>query len=147
MNYSKFDELFDIDGLKKDLEEAKNNKYDEVPCGEYECHICKMELTETKKGEPMLTVWFEILQGDYKKQKIFMNQVISKGFQIHVCNEFLRSLDSGLDITFDSFKQYGKLIDDVYFAVKDLEFALEYGEKKGYKTFTITEIFEVGNPL
>lgn len=147
MNYSKFDELFDINSLKNDIAEAKSNKYDEVPCGEYECHICKMELTESKKGEPMFTCWFEILEGDYKKQKIFMNQLISKGLQIHIVNEFLRTLDTEFDITFDSFKQYGKLIEDIYNDVSNLEFVLNYGEKKGFKTFTITEIFEDDNPL
>ena len=34
-----------------------------------------------------------------------------KGFQIHTCNEFLRSLDTGIDIEFVTYKQYADLIE------------------------------------
>ena len=73
-----------------------------------------------------------------------MNQVVTKGFQIHIANEFLRSLGTNIDIRFESFSQYANLIADVYEAINgNFEYALEYGESKGFNTFEITEIFEV----
>lgn len=154
MDYSKFDEAVDIEGLKHDVEEAEEKggtgEYKEVPVGEYEVSVEKMELSESKKGDPMVTIWFNILNGEYKNSKLFFNQVITQGFQIHVVNELLRSMDARdnkgnpIDIKFESYAQYGKLLLDVHEAIdKKLEYAIEYGEKKSYKTFKITEIFEV----
>ena len=75
----------------------------------------------------------------------FMNQVITQGFQIHICNTFLRSLDTGLDVVFDDFEQYANLVMDVHEKIDEqqLEFALKYGKTdKGFSTFEITEVFE-----
>lgn len=146
MDFSKFDKMANLDGLKADIVKAESEvvNYSEVPLGTYEVKIERLELTESKKGAPMMTCWFKIL-GDYQKDRlIFMNQVIEKGFQIHICSDFLRSLDTGLDVHFDSFEQYAGLIYDVADFIKQnhLEYALEYGEKKGFPTFKITEVFE-----
>lgn len=149
MDFSKFDQEFDLAGLKADVAKAAeggSGNYDEVPLGEYEVKIEKMELTTSKKGSPMVTVWFKILAGAFSGQMIFMNQVITKGFQIHIVNEFLRSLESGIDVTFESYAQYDQLIFDIFNSLEAVEFALAYGEKKGFKTFTITDSFEA-NPL
>jgi len=145
--WEKFDREIDIEGLQKDVQEAAENgaNYREVPHGEYEVKIEKLELVESKAGDPMVTVWFKILTGEYKGCMIFMNQVITKGFQIHLMNEFLRSLDSGYDIEFKSYSQYGQLLMDIHEAIDgQLEYALKYGEgKKGFNTYEITDVYEV----
>lgn len=148
IDYSKFDKMVDTEGLKHDYEDAVKNggsgEYKEVPHGTYEVKVDKMELTESKKGDPMVSIWFRIVGGEYMNSVIFFNQVVTKGFQIHIVNELLRSMDSGIDIDFESFSQYGQMLMDVHEAVDGvLEFAIEYGEKKGFNTFKITEIFEV----
>lgn len=149
IDYSKFDKAVDLEGLKNDVEEAKEKggtgEFKEVPVGKYEVAVNKMELVESKKGDPMVAIWFKILSGEYKGSLIFFNQVITKGFQIHIVNELLRSMDSGMDIDFESYSQYGQLLMDVHECVdKQLEFALDYGEnKQGFKTFKIEEVFEV----
>lgn len=145
MDFSKFNKAVDLAALKKDVQEAEENgDYREVPKGNYEVKIEKMELKESKKGDPMLSVWFKILSGEYEGSMLFMNQVVTNGFQIHICNTFLRSLETGLEIQFDDFEQYSNLIFDVHekVDVEKLEFALEYGEKNGFNTFKITEVFE-----
>lgn len=94
----------------------------------------------------MVSVWFKIVSdGEYKGSRIFMNQVVKQGFQIHIINEFLRSLDSGVEITFDTYKQYGNLLMDVFEAVNgNLEFALKYSEgKNNFAKYEITEVFEL----
>lgn len=144
MDFSKFDKQFDLDGLKKDIEDSANNEFKEVPLGTYEVAINKLELGESKNHDPMVKVWFKILTGEYKNSLIFMNQVITRGFQIHIVNEFLRSLETGIDITFESYSQYNDLLMDIFEAVDDkLEFALKYGENKGFNTFDIVEVFDV----
>lgn len=144
MDFSKFDKMVDLEGLKKDIEDSANNDFKEVPHGSYEVAITKLELGESKKGDPMVKVWFKILAGEYKNSLIFMNQVITQGFQIHIVDEFLRSLGTDIDIAFESYSQYNELLMDIFEAIDDkLEFALKYGENKGFNTFEITEVFEV----
>ena len=58
--------------------------------------------------------------------------------------EFLRSLESGVEISFDNFKQFNDMIMDIAEAIESegLEYVLEYGENdKGYKTYRIEDVF------
>lgn len=146
--WDKFDKTIDTKGLAEDVKTAAENggSYKEVPFGEYEVAIDKLELTESKESHnPMVSVWFKIVDGEFKGNRIFYNQVVTQGFQIHLVNEFLRSLDSGIDITFDTYNQYGNLLMDVFEAVNgNLEYALKYSEgKNGFARYEITEIFEI----
>lgn len=142
--FAQFDKMYDVAGLQADIKEAAENggNREEVPHGDYEVAINKIELKKSKNDNPMVTVWFKVLAGDHKNQLIFMNQVITQGFQIHIANEFLRSLNTGLDIEFKSYSQYGALLQDVFEATKDFEYGLEYTENnKGYSVFKITDVF------
>lgn len=145
--WDKFDKAIDVEGLQADIKEAAENgaNFREVPHGQYEVRIEKLELVESKAGDPMVTCWMKVLAGEYKGSLIFMNQVITKGFQIHIMNEFLRSLDSGIEVEFKTYKQYGNLLMDVMEAIDgQLEFALKYGEgKKGFSTYEIVDVYEV----
>lgn len=144
MDFSKYDKQIDLEALKEDIEDSANSDFEEVPLGTYEVAITKLKLSESKKGDPMVQVWFKIVSGEYNGRLLFMNQVITRGFQIHIVDEFLRSLDSGIDIHFDSYSQYNKLLMDVFEAIDgNFEFALRYGENKGFNTFEITDIFEL----
>lgn len=144
--FAKFNEMFNVEELKKDVAEAATNSgnYKEVPCGNYEVKVTKMELTESKKGDPMVSIWFKILAGEYENSIIFMNQVITQGFQLHIVNTLLKSFDTGLEVKFDDFDQYEQLLLDIHEAIdeKQLEYGLLLGENKGFKTFEITEVFE-----
>lgn len=149
INWDKFDESVDVDGLNKDLQENKENfgEYKKVPLGQYEVKVKNMELKTSKKGDPMLMIQFKILNGEYKNSSVFFNQVINQGFQIHIANEMLRSLDTGLDIPseFKGYASYNNLVMDVMEEIDNqkLEYALDYGENdKGFNTFEITDVFE-----
>lgn len=146
--WDKFDEEFDVEGLQDEVKDAAKNSggdFQEVPLGNYEVKVDKMELTKSKAGDPMVTIWFKIVEGKFKNSLIFYNQIIPRPFQIHLNNEMLRSLDSGLDVEFESFKQYGNLILDIAEEIDGrFEFELEYGEnKKGYNTYKIKDVFEL----
>ena len=144
--FEKWNSNSDLAGLQKDIKDAQDNKreYDEVPHGEYEVKVDKMELKSSKKGDPMVSIWFTILEGKYKNSKLFLNQVITKGFQIHLVNELLKSMKTELVIEFVDYKQYAELLLDVAEEcdANNLEFALKYEDNKGYDKFTITEVFE-----
>ena len=144
MDFSKFDKMVDLEGLKKDIKDSTSGDFKEVPHGAYEVAITKLELGESKKGDPMAKVWFKIVSGEYKGSLLFMNQVITRGFQIHIVNEFLRSLETDIEISFESYSQYNELLMDVFEAIDgNFEYGLLYGENKGFDTFEITDVFEV----
>lgn len=147
--WDKFDKAIDTDGLVADVKEAGENGtggFKEVPHGKYEVSVNKMELIASKKGDPMVSIWFKIVSdGEYKGSMIFFNQVITQGFQIHIANELLRAMDSGVEIEFKTYKQYGEMLMDVFEAIDgNLEFGLDYGKgKKDFSTYEITDVFEV----
>ena len=149
--FAKWDNAVDLEQLQKDIQEAEKNgggDYKEVPHGKYEVAIEKMELKATKESKkPMVSVWMKIVgDGEFKGSLIFMNQVITESFQIHIVNEFLRSLTKNCavpNIEFKSYSQYANLLMDIHEMIADsFEYALNYGvTKKGFDTFDIEEIY------
>ena len=150
--FAQWDKAVDIDGLNKDIKEAEKSnsgksEFKEVPHGQYEVSIEKMELKATKNGDPMVSVWMKICDGDFKGSMIFMNQVITQGFQIHIVNEFLRSLVQDSEdapvVEFKTYSQYANLLMDIHELISDsFEYGVNYGvTKKGFNTFEITDVF------
>ena len=145
--FEKWNSNVDLKGLQDDVKKAQEDnkgEFEKVPYGEYEVKIDRMELKATKKGDPMVSIWFTILEGKYKKSKLFLNQVITQGFQIHIMNTLLKSMKTDLVIEFVDYKQYADLLLDVAEECdkNNLEFAIKYEDNKGYDKFTITEVFE-----
>lgn len=149
--FERFNNMMDVEGLKQDVETAASNTGDfvEVPKGDYEVAIAKIELGETGEksktpGMPMAKVWFNILAGEYKGQKIFMNQMLTTGFGIHKMNELLTSFETGIPVVFENFAQYADLFKQIFEAVDGkAEYQLAYGENnKGYSTYTIVQRFK-----
>ena len=148
--FEKFNSMMDVEGLKQDVDAAANSSGDfvEVPKGDYEVSVSKIELGETGEksktpGMPMAKVWFTILAGEFKGQKIFMNQMLTSGFGIHKMNEFLNSLETGITVQFENFNQYADLFKQIFDAVDGkAEFQLSYTENaKGYSVYTIVQRF------
>lgn len=148
--WDEFDKAFDTEALAKDVEEAaENGGRREVPHDTYEIAVTKLELTKSKKGDPMVTCWMKIVEGEYKGSLIFMNQVVTQGFQFYIVNEFLRALtaeipaDKRPQITFRTYKQYGEMLLDVAEAIdNNFEYRLDYRENsKGYNEFEIMEVY------
>lgn len=148
--FDKWNKNIDVAGLQKDIAEADQQNgsgdYKEVPDGTYEVKIEKIELKASSKGDPMVSMWFRILSGDFKNSMIFMNQVITQGFQISQLNRFLKSLQAVDDdqIEFKDYSQYNDLLMDIFEEVDGtLEFLLNYGtNKKGYHTYKIEDVYE-----
>jgi hypothetical protein len=141
--WEKFDKEIDKD-IQKKIEEAENSEYVEVPLGDYEVKVDNMELKISKSGNPMVSIWFRIIAGDYNNNLLFMNQVINQPFQIGLANKILRALAPNKEVEFQSYTQYANLILDVFEEIDGkYEYALKYGEKKGFSTFEVLDIFEV----
>ena len=150
MDFAKFNNMVDLDGLKKDVAEAAENTYDndDVPYGKYEVKVEKLELAACKsdknRGMPMVSAWFRIINGSQKNRLIFLNQLVNKGFQIHLMKEFLDSMDSGCEVAFEDYNQFGNLLMDIFEASGNTGFVLDYSEnKKGYKAYKIEEVFDL----
>ena len=87
---------------------------------------------------------FKIVSEDNNGKLIYMFQVVDEAFKIHIANEFLRSLNTNLDITFESYAEYFNLITNVFKETSKYEYGLEYtANKAGYDQFKITDVFEV----
>lgn len=141
--WEKFDKEIDKD-MQKKIEEAENSEYAEVPYGDYEVKVDNMELKISKNGNPMVSIWFKIVAGEFNNNLLFMNQVINQPFQIGLANKILRALDPNKNIEFESYSQYANLIMDIFEDIDGkFEYALKYGEKKGFSTFEVLDIFEV----
>ena len=145
--FEQFDEAMDQEGLLKDIEAAENGEsnYKEVPVGTYDVSVDKMELKLSKQGSPMCTLWFKINAGEFKNSLIFYNQVVTQGFQIHLNNEMLRSLNSSKQVEFKKYTQYAQLIDDIGNEIKNTKaYGLAYGKNdKGYNTYEITNVIDL----
>lgn len=152
--FSKWDQAIDTAGLQKDVEEAAKNpnsgNFKEVPHGNYEVAINQMELKASKKGDPMVSIWFKIVSdGEFKGSMIFYNQVITQGFQIHMVNEMLRKMTEEMEdapvVEFVTYKQYSELLMDIFEAVSDnFEYGLKYtanSKNKDFSNYEITDVF------
>ena len=80
IDFDKIDKSVDLEGLRKDVEEASANgtgDFPTIPAGKYEVALVSLEIKGTKKdNRPMLAASFKILSGEYKNQRLFMNRVL-----------------------------------------------------------------------
>lgn len=151
--FEKWDKAIDTEGLQKDIEEAAANggtgQFKEVPHGKYEVAVEQMELKASKKGDPMVSIWFKIVDGEYKGSMLFYNQIVTQGFQIHMVNEMLRKICEEMtedipEIEFRTYKQYSELLMDIHEAVADnFEYGIKYTANKKNKDFNDFEITDV----
>jgi hypothetical protein len=148
--FAKFNEMFDLSGLQQDIAAAASNTSDfvEVPDGNYEVKVTKIEAAVTSEksktpGMPMMKVWFDILAGDFKGQKIFCNQMLTSGFGIHKASEMLTAFESGVPVVFENFDQFADVMAQVFTAIDGTgEYELAYGHNnKGFATYTIVQRF------
>lgn len=141
----------DLDEIRKDAETAEQpGEYREVPVGTYEVEIDKLELGQSKKGDPMFICWFKIIGGEYKNSRLFMNQVLtptpnfSMGQRIGNVNKFLKSLETDVNVEFIDPDQWEDMIYDVAEAIdkNQLEYAVEYEKTpSGFPKYTIKDVF------
>ena len=153
IDFDKINRSVDLEGLRKDVENASANgtgDFPTVPAGKYEVALVSMEIKGTKKdNRPMLAASFKILSGEYKNQRLFMNRVIygtkNDGNMIKSAVGWLNSMESGVDVAFQDYKQFAELVMDVAEAIDGkIEYAVEYDPEQ-FNSIKIVEIFDVEN--
>lgn len=156
--FEKFDNMTDLEALKQDVADAdagKSKEFEPLPDGNYEVSLAQIELKESKNGKPMVAMRFKILDGQYAKQLIFVNQVISSGFSIHKCNELLKAMcqfvEPKINVEFKSYTQYNSLLLDIFEKVADsFSFNLKQSTNEKntqYKDYEIVEVFSEEPPF
>ena len=150
IDFDKINRSVDLEGLRKDVENASENgtgDFPTIPAGKYEVALVSLEIKGTKKdNRPMLAASFKILSGEYKNQRLFMNRVIygtkDDGRMIKSAVGWLNTLDSGVDVAFQDYKQFADLVMDVAEAIDgNLEYAVEYDDSQ-FNSIKITEVFD-----
>lgn len=152
IDFDKIDRTVDLKGLQADVEDAKKNgggDFPTIPAGKYEARVETMEIKGTKAdpNRPMLAVSFKILHGDYKNQRLFMNRVLygTKNDKNMIASAvgFLKKLDSGIPVSFSTYKQFAQLVLDIAEAIDGkLEYAVDYDDTR-FNSIIINEVFEV----
>lgn len=160
--FDKFNSMIDVAGLKEDVAKAAESSGDfpEIPHGDYEVKLVSRIEKDTNNridgitlgatgeksknpGMPMAKVCFEIVSGEYKGQKIFMNQVLTSGFGVYKMNEFLTSLETGIPVVFEDFDQYADLFKQIFAEVDGkAEFQLAYTENPKNPKFSDYKIVQ-----
>lgn len=153
IDFDKINRSVDLEGLREDVKNASANgtgDFPTVPAGQYEVALVSLEIKGTKKdNRPMLAASFKILSGEYKNQRLFMNRVIygtkNDANMIKSAVGWLNTLESGLDVAFQDYKQFADLVMEVAEAVDGkLEYAVDYDSDK-FNSISITEVFDVEN--
>lgn len=142
IDFNKWNQEFGGEEAVKALKDAKQNEYTEVPDGSYWCSLEKLELGESKKGQPMIKGQFRILKGEHKKQCLFVNQVFTRGFPQHKGLEFLRSLQvfEESEIDFDgNFQDFNDLLLDIAEAAEGMRFEVKKSMDGEYTRLEVTD--------
>ena len=141
-----------FEDMKASFEEALQNENngnnggerEEVPHGQYIVKVEKLYYQESRTGKHMARTWFRILEGKYKNMVIFYNQLIDTPVKLQIFARFLKSLDSGVELTFDSMDDFKNLLKTVCDEITDtLEYDLDFNQNaKGYDTYTIKGVYD-----
>lgn len=130
IDLSQFNDLYDTPEFKKELKEAKENKFEEIPEGEYTVKLVKLEIGVSKNKKPNVKGQFKIVEGEFKNKLVFYNQSISSGMGVHMCNEFLKSLNvfDEDEIEFTTIEDYNDLLLDIVEETEsnNLELVIDY---------------------
>jgi len=159
--FEKWNTKLDSKAIEESITEINENgsgNREQIPHGQYEVKVEKMELVECKSeknfGEPMITIWFKIVAGEYKGQFIFYNRLYSTyTFIRHEVAEMLSNLLDNEDfkpianaiLKEGTKKEIGEMLLDIHEEIDcKFEYDLKYDKnKKGYDTYEITDVYEV----
>ena len=155
VDFSAFDEKVDLGALQKEVDEAPDVSFSDVPDGVYIVSIEKMEIKQTKaKDKLMFSVQCKIKEGDQQGRMIFFNRVIlgnkttekwNDGRAIKsVCtwvNELLRvDVDP---VVFVNYTDFAGQILEVFQSIQGaIELEVKYAAN-AFNPITINEVFDL----
>ena len=165
VDFSEFDNKVDLEELQKEVEEAKETDFTDVPDGKYIVSIEKMEIKKTKAGDKlMFAVQAKIKEGidkhgdavdtDQKNRMIFFNRVISGNKNTETWNDgrAIKSVCTWVNkllsedeepIEFVNYQDFADQILDVFqFIQGNIEVEVTYAVNK-FNPITINEVFDL----
>lgn len=147
-NWQNFDLKIDNNLLNDIANASANTEFEELPIGRYEVKINSMELTQSKKGDPMTKTIFEVVQGQYEGRYIFKNSVIYKGdrndaWRLKQELDFINSLQPRDKVNFYSFSDFEKQISNAFADInsRKIEYLIEIKEKNNFRTYSVVEVY------
>lgn len=152
VDFSAFDEQVDLNALQKEVQEADDSQFEDVPDGDYDVSFDKMEIKKTKKGDKlMFSVQCSILEGSQKGRKIFFNRTISGNTSKEWTNgKAIKSVCTWLDKletdTVPEFVNYGDFADcvlDIFQEVQGKVGAEVTYKADNFNPITINEAFDM----
>lgn len=154
IDFSAFDGKIDLNALQKEVQEAPDNDFADVPDGEYIVSIEKMEIKLTKNNDKlMFAVQCKIKEGDQENRMIFFNRVISGNSSAKwtdgqaiksVCTWVNKLLAEDEEpVSFINYQDFADQILDVFQSIQnEVEVAVDY-KANAFNPITIKEVFEL----
>ena len=118
----------DLSAFDEDYDQAEAPNFDDVPDGKYQVRVMKAQLTESRKGDPMLKWDLVVLSGPHAGRHIFKNAVVTRdsipfvkgdlktlGLELPRFSDLPAHLDKLLDKTIEITKRTKGEFANVYF--------------------------------
>lgn len=151
VDFSKFDGKIDLNALQKEVQDAKETNYEDVPDGTYVVSIEKMEIKETKAGDKlMFAVQCKIKEGEHKGRMIFFNRVISgnssakwtDGQAIKSVCTWLDKLETDTAPEFVNYSDFADCVLDIFQEIQGrIEIEVNY-KANNFNPISIIEVFD-----
>lgn len=152
--FEKYSKKINAEELAASQKEIQSNAgggdYKEVPFGTYEVEVNKLECKLSSKGNPMVSIWFNILAGDYEGSYIFYNGVFTEDWMRHrvvkmlstLLNDDTHEAEINLILKSGNVDEINNFCMDIHEEIDGkFEYLLDYGQKKGYNTYNIEEVY------
>lgn len=142
----------ELEASQKEIDEnAQGGQREEVPFGNYEVKVDRMEAKNSKSGNPMVSIWFRILNGKFENSIIFYNGVFHEDWMRHrvvkmicaILDDYSNEAMVNLILKSNDLDEINNFLFDVHEEIDGkFEYLLKYGERKGYGTYEIEEVYE-----
>lgn len=155
VDFSAFDDKVDLAALQKEVEEAKDSDFGDVPDGKYIVGIEKMEIKLTKAQDKlMFAVQCKIKEGEQKNRMIFFNRVISGNKNSENWNDgrAIKSVCTWVNellgedeepVVFVNYQDFADQILDVFQSIQNnIEVEVTYAAKN-FNPIKIEEVFDL----
>ena len=141
-----------MDALQKEVDEAKETDFEDVPDGTYVVAIEKMEIKLTKAQDKlMFAAQFKIKEGEYANRMIFFNRVISGNTSpkwtdaqaIKSVITWLDKLETEIEPEFINYEDFSDCVLDIFQEVQNaVEMEVAY-KGDAFNPVTINEVFDL----
>lgn len=152
IDYSAFDNKIDLEELQKEVDEAKETDFVDVPDDTYVVSIEKMEIKLTKAQDKlMFAAQFKIKEGEYANRMIFFNRVISGNTSpkwtdaqaIKSVITWLSKLETEVEPEFINYGDFADCVLDIFQEVQNtVEVEVDY-KADNFNPVTIKEVYDL----